>query len=141
MAVQINDAEEAARYVVGSNSAIYEDVEKWLANATAREIQIFIHRIGHHQLWLRRAETVLQVRLSEDSAKIANQMVDQTSKLLEITNKLSAQTNVLVSESKRLGRLTWALIFLTVGLLVLTAGLLYIDWHREHEPPAISHQG
>lgn len=148
MARIINDAEEAVRIVNTIGGAGHADVSEWLPKAPPKELLRFIILMAHEQYWSKRAQAALQVRLEEESAKTADKMMEQTSRLVQHTEKLTTQTqehlqhaktltrqtDILVSESKKLGRLTWALIWLTVVLATLTAGLLYIDWHREHDP-------
>ena len=102
---------EAAKAVDINGTNPAPEVDKFIIEASARELQEFIHihaamRYNH---WLDRATVGVNIRLAEDASKFAD-------KLVQHTEKLTRQTDRLVEESANLSRLTKVLIWLTVAI-------------------------
>jgi hypothetical protein len=77
--------EEAGKF---KNDSDYPKVQEFLSNATAREIQQFIHKYvtpQHNDQFFNLARVALDVRLSEDSDLIADKLSKQTDRLVRYT--------------------------------------------------------
>jgi len=115
---------------LGVNS---QEMREWLLEASAKEIQQFIHRIAdaaHRATDYQLARTAIDIRLGDDAGKqvdrLEKQMVELTGVAVEqkrLAAKLDAQTDRLVS-------LTVWLKWLTIVLLALTALLCFLEVRR-----------
>jgi hypothetical protein len=100
--------QEAAKLVDWPDTSRNKEIHDFVLNASAREIQLFIHSIQTHTIaandWLTRSRMALDIRLAEDAAKTA-----------EI---LKLYTHQLVILNRTLVWLTVALLVFTVGFAV-----------------------
>ncbi len=92
---------EAARLANRGDDRYQDQINEVIVYGSARDLQEFIHNIATHDrsYWFQRAKVALEIRLSEDAAKTAKE-------LIEHTEKLTKQTDVLINESKSLTRYT-----------------------------------
>jgi hypothetical protein len=72
-------------------------IKDWFLTATARELQIFLHKYSLSPISREVLRVALDIRLSEDAEKTTNKLSQQTEKLIVFTNSLRWLTIVLVT--------------------------------------------
>jgi hypothetical protein len=102
---------EAANETSRAGTNPSPEVDDFLVNASARELQEFIHLHSAmlYTHWLERAKVAVNIRLAEEHAKSADTLIKHS-------EKLTHQTDKMIDESINLSKLTKVLIWLTVAL-------------------------
>lgn len=104
-----------------------QEKRNWIAQASAREIQTFIHFGANRNLSsadFEIARTAISIRVAEDSEKSAQQLTRQTDRLVTEVVTLTALAEDQRKLAVNLEKQTKSLIWLTWGLLIVTVMLL-----------------
>ena len=101
--------QEAAKLVDWPDASRNKEIHDFVLNASAKEVQLFIHSIQSHSAtandWLTRSRMALDIRLAEGAEVTAK--------------KLVTGTDNLVTQTEKLVKFTKALVCLTIALAIL----------------------
>ena len=90
------------------------NADKFIQEATTRELQEFIHYINvsgpANAALFERAKISIQMRLTEDAVKTAGKLSQQTDKIIQHTEQLTKQTDIHIHLSEQLSKQTDKLI-------------------------------
>jgi hypothetical protein len=120
---------EAATLVDWPNPNRRAEIHDFVLNASARDIQLFVHLIATDTTdareWRGRANMALSVRLAEDAEKTAQKLVTGTDRLI-------TETETLVRFTRRLYILT--IVLIALGSFEIFKFLLGLLRHNVQQP-------